>query len=257
MPLCKKISTPPLPRTAPNKPFSPAAFGRLFYLRCALPCTPGCRTEYAVGRSIPFYQQRSVSAYEKHRNSPHPDLSRARQSCPHGGGDSLRCQGDGFTAAAASPMRPAAPPISPLKPPPAPSRWTRTTPSALTPLSDLTAAKSGYRTVRIEGIQIFAGQVTLAQPAMIPESRRKDQRHPGRAHRHPAAPFVRGQTAAAAHGPHGELHAPGAGQGDHPQKHHGASGQAGGLRPQRDRLLPGLYRQCRLQRGIPHLGGRK
>ena len=32
----------------------------------------------------------------------------------------------------------------------------------------LTAAKSGYRTVRIEGIQIFAGQVTLAQPAMIP-----------------------------------------------------------------------------------------
>ena len=32
----------------------------------------------------------------------------------------------------------------------------------------LTATKPGYRTVRIEGIQIFAGQVTLAQPAMIP-----------------------------------------------------------------------------------------
>ena len=32
----------------------------------------------------------------------------------------------------------------------------------------LPAAKSGYRTVRIEGIQIFAGQITLAQPAMIP-----------------------------------------------------------------------------------------
>ena len=32
----------------------------------------------------------------------------------------------------------------------------------------LTAAKTGYRTVRIEGIQIFAGQITLAQPAMIP-----------------------------------------------------------------------------------------
>lgn len=32
----------------------------------------------------------------------------------------------------------------------------------------LTAAKSGYRTVRIEGIQIFAGQVTLAQPQMLP-----------------------------------------------------------------------------------------
>ena len=34
----------------------------------------------------------------------------------------------------------------------------------------LTAAKPGYRTVRIEGIQIFAGQITLAQPEMIPET---------------------------------------------------------------------------------------
>ena len=34
----------------------------------------------------------------------------------------------------------------------------------------LTAAKQGYRTVRIEGVQIFAGQVTLAQPEMIPET---------------------------------------------------------------------------------------
>lgn len=33
---------------------------------------------------------------------------------------------------------------------------------------NLTAAKDGYRTVRIEGVQIFAGQVTLAQPEMIP-----------------------------------------------------------------------------------------
>ena len=32
----------------------------------------------------------------------------------------------------------------------------------------LTAAKPGYRTMRIEGIQIFAGQVTLAQPQMLP-----------------------------------------------------------------------------------------
>ena len=32
----------------------------------------------------------------------------------------------------------------------------------------LTAAKSGYRTVRIQGVQIFPGQVTLAQPEMIP-----------------------------------------------------------------------------------------
>ena len=34
----------------------------------------------------------------------------------------------------------------------------------------LTASKSGYRTVRIQGIQIFPGQVTLAQPEMIPET---------------------------------------------------------------------------------------
>ena len=35
---------------------------------------------------------------------------------------------------------------------------------------NLTAAKAGYRTVRIEGVQIFAGQVTLAQPEMIPDT---------------------------------------------------------------------------------------
>ena len=34
----------------------------------------------------------------------------------------------------------------------------------------MTAAKTGYRTVRIEGVQIFPGQVTLAQPEMIPET---------------------------------------------------------------------------------------
>ena len=35
---------------------------------------------------------------------------------------------------------------------------------------DLTAAKTGFRTVRIQGVQIFAGQVTLAQPEMIPKT---------------------------------------------------------------------------------------
>ena len=34
----------------------------------------------------------------------------------------------------------------------------------------LTARKPGYRTVRIQGIQIFAGQVTLAQPQMLPDT---------------------------------------------------------------------------------------
>ena len=35
---------------------------------------------------------------------------------------------------------------------------------------DLTAAKAGFRTVRIQGVQIFAGQVTLARPEMIPDT---------------------------------------------------------------------------------------
>ncbi len=35
---------------------------------------------------------------------------------------------------------------------------------------DVTAAKAVFRTVRIQGVQIFAGQVTLAQPEMIPET---------------------------------------------------------------------------------------
>ncbi len=48
-----------------------------------------------------------------------------------------------------------------------------------------------------------------------------------------------------------ELRAPGAGQSHHSQKHHGASGQACGIRPQCDCLLPGLYRQCGVQRSIP------
>ena len=34
----------------------------------------------------------------------------------------------------------------------------------------LTARKPGYRTVRIQGVQIFAGQVTLARPEMIPDT---------------------------------------------------------------------------------------
>ena len=35
---------------------------------------------------------------------------------------------------------------------------------------DLTAFKEGWRTVRIQGVQVFPGQVTLAQPEMIPET---------------------------------------------------------------------------------------
>ena len=37
-------------------------------------------------------------------------------------------------------------------------------------LCDLTAARPGYRTVRIQGVQVFPGQVTLARPEMIPDT---------------------------------------------------------------------------------------
>ena len=40
---------------------------------------------------------------------------------------------------------------------------------------NLVAEKYGYRTVRIEGIQIFSGQVTLAELEMIPENARVDE----------------------------------------------------------------------------------
>ena len=35
-------------------------------------------------------------------------------------------------------------------------------------LVDITASKAGYRTVRIENVQIFPGQITLAQPELVP-----------------------------------------------------------------------------------------
>ena len=35
---------------------------------------------------------------------------------------------------------------------------------------DLVASKPGYRTVRIQGVQVFPGQVTLARPEMIPDT---------------------------------------------------------------------------------------
>ena len=37
-------------------------------------------------------------------------------------------------------------------------------------LCNLTAARPGYRTVRIQGVQVFPGQVTLARPEMIPDT---------------------------------------------------------------------------------------
>ena len=72
----------------------------------------------------------------------------------------MRCRGTA-SPCTASLMPPAAPPICALSL----DEDNTTRPYAIV---SLTAAKPGYRTVRIEGIQIFAGQVTLAQPQMLP-----------------------------------------------------------------------------------------
>ena len=155
-------------------------------MRCALPCTPGCRTEYAVSRSDTTFT--SKGAYPPMKNT---GILRIQAfACPsvlaHRGCVSSPCHGNGFTAAAVSPTRPAPLPTFPLKPPPVRCPCRRTTPSDPMPLSDLTAAKAGFRTVRIQGVQIFAGQVTLAQPEMIPETE-EDRRRGKPAHSHPGA----------------------------------------------------------------------
>ena len=66
----------------------------------------------------------------------------------------------------------------------------------------LTARKPGYRTVRIQGIQIFAGQVTLARPEMIPDTEE------GKDIVDPPVICLRGTAAAARLPP---IHAPAAG----------------------------------------------
>ena len=114
----------------------------------------------------------------------------------------------------------------------------------------LTARKPGYRTVRIQGIQIFAGQVTLARPEMIPDTEEgKDIVDP---------PVIIPTHALFAGnggpGSHQSMHRqPGAGPCHRAQKYYGPSGQARRLGPERDGVLPGLYRQCGFQRGLPHL----
>lgn len=116
----------------------------------------------------------------------------------------------------------------------------------------LTARKPGYRTVRIQGIQIFAGQVTLARPEMIPDTEEgKDIVDP---------PVIIPTHALFAGnggqrpGSHRSMHRqPGAGPCHRAKKYYGPSGQARCLGPERDGVFPGLYRQCGFQRGLPHL----
>ncbi len=91
----------------------------------------------------------------------------ARQSAPVEG-VTVAVQGGRLSPCTASLMPPAAPPIFPLKPPACALSLDEDNTTRPYAIVSLTAAKPGYRTVRIEGIQIFAGQVTLAQPQMLP-----------------------------------------------------------------------------------------
>ena len=112
----------------------------------------------------------------------------------------------------------------------------------------LTARKPGYRTVRIQGIQIFAGQVTLARPEMIPDTEE------GKDIVDPPVIIPTHALFAGNGGSHRSMHRqPGAGPCHRTQKYYGPSGPARRLGPERDGVLPGLYRQCGFQRGLPHL----
>ena len=90
----------------------------------------------------------------------------ARQSAPMEG-VTVAVQGDGFTLHCITDATGSAADI-PVEAPACALSLDEDNTTRPYAIVSLTAAKSGYRTVRIEGIQIFAGQITLAQPAMIP-----------------------------------------------------------------------------------------
>ena len=90
----------------------------------------------------------------------------ARQSAPMEG-VTVTVQGDGFTLHRITDVTGSAADIPIEAPACALSLDESNTPRPYAIVS-LAATKPGYRTVRIEGIQIFAGQVTLAQPQMLP-----------------------------------------------------------------------------------------
>ena len=93
----------------------------------------------------------------------------ARQSAPVEG-VTVNIVGDGFTAARMTDAEGNAADVTLTAPDCALSLEEDNTTRLPYAVCSLTAWKAGYRTVRIQGIQVFAGQVTLAQPEMIPET---------------------------------------------------------------------------------------
>ena len=92
----------------------------------------------------------------------------ARQSAPVEG-VTVAVQGDGFTLHCITDATGSAADI-PVEAPACALSLDEDNTTRPYAIVSLTAAKPGYRTVRIEGIQIFAGQVTLARPEMIPDT---------------------------------------------------------------------------------------
>ena len=90
----------------------------------------------------------------------------ARQSAPMEG-VTVAVQGDGFTLHCITDATGSAADI-PIEAPACALSLDESNTTRPYAIVSLAATKPGYRTVRIEGIQIFAGQITLAQPAMIP-----------------------------------------------------------------------------------------
>ena len=93
----------------------------------------------------------------------------ARQSAPVEG-VTVNIVGDGFTAVRMTDAEGNAADVTLTAPDCALSLEEDNTTRLPYAVCSLTASKAGYRTVRIQGIQVFAGQVTLAQPKMIPET---------------------------------------------------------------------------------------
>ena len=91
----------------------------------------------------------------------------ARQSSPIEG-VTVNVSGDGFTATRLTDAEGNAADVTLTTPACALSLDENNTTQAPYAVCSLVASKPGYRTVRIQGVQVFPGQVTLAQPEMIP-----------------------------------------------------------------------------------------
>ena len=93
----------------------------------------------------------------------------ARQSSPVEG-VTVTIAGDGFTVTRRTDAEGSAGDVTLTTPDCALSLDENNTTTRPYAVCDLTAFKEGWRTVRIQGVQVFPGQVTLAQPEMIPDT---------------------------------------------------------------------------------------